>query len=304
VVGLPPQEDYYLGKATERLFLPLLKVLIPDILDYDLPMFGTFHNCALIQIKKHYPLHARRVMHAIWGAGQMAWTKTIFVVDETVDVHDTRAVLEACAAHCHPIRDVETVNGALDILDHAAPRLAAGVKMGFDCTPKVPGEEVGNIPLPDHQGGATARLRSDGWCEHAARIDGVLRAEMPEHAKGWGLIEVDRGFDEAAGAGLGRRVADAAAAIDPEGGPPFIIVVGRGVALDDPVDPFFHWLANSDPGRDAIRNGATLAFDATPKTPEDEGEAGPVRAWPPILEMQADVDQAAATRLASRPEFS
>jgi len=149
IVGLPPQEDYYLGKATERLFLPLLRTIIPDILDYDLPMFGVFHSCVFVKIKKEYPLQARRVMHAIWGAGQMAWTKMIIVVDEDVDVHDQDAVLFHMAANVDPGRDIEIVNGPLDILDHAAPRLGAGHKMGIDATRKITGEEVGGNPVRD-----------------------------------------------------------------------------------------------------------------------------------------------------------
>ncbi|MCX5690218.1 MAG: UbiD family decarboxylase [Planctomycetota bacterium] len=147
IVGLPPQEDYYLGKATERLFLPLLRTIVHDIIDYDLPMFGAFHNCVFVKIKKEYPLQARRVMHSIWGAGQMAWTKMIVVVDHDVDVHDQDAVLFHLCANCDPGRDVEVVNGPLDILDHAAPRLGAGHKMGFDATRKIPGEEVGGNPV-------------------------------------------------------------------------------------------------------------------------------------------------------------
>ena len=143
IVGLPPQEDYYLGKATERLFLPLLRTLIPDIIDYDLPLFGAFHNCAFVKIRKEYPLQGRRVMHSIWGAGQMAWTKMIVVVDEDVNVHDHDEVLFHLCANCDPGRDVEIVNGPLDILDHAAPRLGAGHKIGFDATRKIQGEEVG-----------------------------------------------------------------------------------------------------------------------------------------------------------------
>jgi 4-hydroxy-3-polyprenylbenzoate decarboxylase len=143
IVGLPPQEDYYLGKATERLFLPLLRTLIPDIIDYDLPLFGAFHNCAFVKIRKEYPLQGRRVMHSIWGAGQMAWTKMIVVVDEDVNVHDHDEVLFHLCANCDPGRDVEIVNGPLDILDHAAPRLGAGHKIGFDATRKIKGEEVG-----------------------------------------------------------------------------------------------------------------------------------------------------------------
>lgn len=149
IVGLPPQEDYYLGKATERLFLPLLKTLIPDIIDYDLPMFGAFHNCVFIKIKKEYPLQARRVMHAVWGAGQMAWTKMVFVVDHDVDVHDHEQVLFHLCANCDPGRDIEIVNGPLDILDHAAPRLGAGHKIGFDATRKIAGEEVNGQPVRD-----------------------------------------------------------------------------------------------------------------------------------------------------------
>jgi 4-hydroxy-3-polyprenylbenzoate decarboxylase len=149
IVGLPPQEDYYLGKATERVFLPLLKTLVPDIIDYHLPLFGCFHNCAFIKIKKEYPMQARRVMHAIWGAGQMAWTKLIVVVDADVNVHDQDEVMFHLCANCDPGRDTELVAGPLDILDHAAPRLGAGHKMGFDATAKIPGEEAGGHPVRD-----------------------------------------------------------------------------------------------------------------------------------------------------------
>jgi 4-hydroxy-3-polyprenylbenzoate decarboxylase len=149
IVGLPPQEDYYMGKATERLFLPLLQTLVPDIIDYHLPMFGAFHNCAFIKIKKEYPLQARRVMHSIWGAGQMAWTKMLVVVDHDVNVHDQEQVLFHLCANIDPGRDLELVNGPLDILDHAAARLGAGQKIGFDATPKWPGEEVNGQPVRD-----------------------------------------------------------------------------------------------------------------------------------------------------------
>lgn len=147
IVGLPPQEDYYMGKATERIFLPLLQTLIPDIIDYDLPMFGAFHNCAFVKIRKEYPLQARRVMHAIWGAGQMAWTKMIVVVDADVNVHDYEEVMFHLCANVDPGRDIEIVNGPLDILDHAAPRLGAGHKIGFDATAKIAGEEVNGHPV-------------------------------------------------------------------------------------------------------------------------------------------------------------
>jgi len=140
IVGPPPMEDYWLGKATERIFLPLLQMLVPDILDYDLPRFGCFHNCAFVKIRKEYPYQARRVMHAIWGAGQMALTKIIVVVDEDVDVHDPDDVLFHLCANVDPARDLELVRGPLDILDHAAIECGAGGKLGIDATRKIPGE--------------------------------------------------------------------------------------------------------------------------------------------------------------------
>jgi 4-hydroxy-3-polyprenylbenzoate decarboxylase len=143
VVGKPPMEDYFLGKATERVFLPLLRTLVPDIVDYCLPMAGAFHNCAYLKIRKEYPLQARRVMHAIWGAGQMSLTKFLIIVDEDVDVHDEQDVLFHLFAHCDPERDMEVVHGPLDILDHAAPELGVGSKVGFDATRKWPGEGMG-----------------------------------------------------------------------------------------------------------------------------------------------------------------
>ena len=149
IVGKPPQEDFWLGKATERIFLPLLQMLIPDIIDYNLPMFGCFHNCAFVKIRKEYPLQARRVMSAIWGAGQMAFTKMIVVVDHTVDVHDEQAVLFQLCSNVDPRRDIVIADGPLDILDHAAPVMGAGSKLGIDATRKIPGEGAIREPWPD-----------------------------------------------------------------------------------------------------------------------------------------------------------
>ena len=88
VVGRPPQEDAWLGKATERIFLPAVKMTVPEIVDYDLPVAGVFHNCAIVSIRKAFPGHARKVMHALWGLGMLSLTKAVVVVDAHVDVHD------------------------------------------------------------------------------------------------------------------------------------------------------------------------------------------------------------------------
>ena len=167
IVGKPPMEDYFLGKATERVFLPLLKMLIPDIVDYCLPISGVFHNCAFVKIKKEYPFQARRVMHAIWGAGQMAFTKFIVVVDESVDVHDEQDVLFHLFANCDPKRDCEIVHGPVDILDHAAPDLGAGSKMGFDATVKMAAEgRVRRWPKELEMDQKTKDLVSRRWKEY------------------------------------------------------------------------------------------------------------------------------------------
>jgi 4-hydroxy-3-polyprenylbenzoate decarboxylase len=140
IVGRPPMEDYFLGKATERIFLPLLQMLVPDIIDYDLPMFGAFHNFVFVKIRKEYPYQARKVMSAIWGAGQMMFSKFIIVVDEHVDVHDEQQVMFHVGANVDPRRDVVIVDGPIDILDHASPFEGVGSKMGIDATRKIAGE--------------------------------------------------------------------------------------------------------------------------------------------------------------------
>jgi len=167
IVGKPPMEDYFLGKATERVFLPLLKMLIPDILDYSLPMAGVFHNCAFIKIRKEYPFQARRVMHAVWGAGQMGFTKFIIVVDEQVDVHNEQDVLFHLFSNCDPQRDTEIVRGPVDILDHASPDLGAGSKIGFDATVKLPAEgKVRMWPKELEMNAATRELVTRRWKEY------------------------------------------------------------------------------------------------------------------------------------------
>ena len=142
IVGFPPQEDYYLGKATERIFLPLLQMLIPDVIDYHLPMFGAFHNCVFVKIRKEYPMQARKVMSSIWGAGQMMFSKMIVVVDDHVNVHDEQDVLFHMGANVDWRRDTVIVDGPCDILDHATPYYGTGAKIGIDATQKIPGEGV------------------------------------------------------------------------------------------------------------------------------------------------------------------
>ncbi|MBN1511458.1 MAG: menaquinone biosynthesis decarboxylase [Phycisphaerae bacterium] len=171
IVGKPPQEDYYLGKATERIFLPLLRVVVPDIVDYSLPMFGAFHNCMFVKIRKEYPMQARKVMSSIWGAGQMMFTKLIIVVDEHVNVHDEQDVLFHVGANWDPRRDTVIVDGPLDILDHAAPFCGTGGKMGIDATRKVPGEgPVREWPAELEMTGGVKELVTRRWGEYGINV--------------------------------------------------------------------------------------------------------------------------------------
>jgi 4-hydroxy-3-polyprenylbenzoate decarboxylase len=136
VVGRPPQEDAYLGLATERIFLPLLRLMLPEVRDMHLPAAGSFHNLAIISMKKEYPGHCNKVMHSIWGMGQMMLTKCILVVDDDIDPHDMNEVLFRTTSNVDPGRDILFTRGALDALDHASDTFAFGSKIGIDATRK------------------------------------------------------------------------------------------------------------------------------------------------------------------------
>jgi 4-hydroxy-3-polyprenylbenzoate decarboxylase len=140
IVGRPPQEDCYLAKATERLFLPLIKKQLPEIVDINLPMEGVFHNLAFISIDKRYPGHAKKVMQAIWGLGQLCFTKIVVIFDKDVNVQDISEVLWRLGNNIDPKRDIVFVEGPVDALDHASPLPLLGSKMGIDATRKWPEE--------------------------------------------------------------------------------------------------------------------------------------------------------------------
>jgi 4-hydroxy-3-polyprenylbenzoate decarboxylase len=146
VVGKPPQEDAWLGKATERIFLPAVKMTVPEIVDYDLPVAGAFHNLCIVSIKKAFPGHAKKVMHAIWGLGMLSLTKGIVIVDEHVDVHDYAQVMFYVGANVDPKRDVVITEGPLDHLDHAPTLQFVGGKIGIDATTKGPLEGTREWP--------------------------------------------------------------------------------------------------------------------------------------------------------------
>lgn len=138
VVGRPPMEDYWMGKATERLFLPLMRLMVPDIIDINMPAEGVFHNIVIVSMRKRYPGHVRQVLYGLWGLGQMMLAKSIIVVDPDVSVHDLSEVAWAAGNNIDPARDITVVEGPMDDLDHASLRPNYGGKMGLDATAKGP----------------------------------------------------------------------------------------------------------------------------------------------------------------------
>ena len=140
IVGVPPMEDFYMGSASVRVFLPVMRMNFPELVDLTLPAEGVFHNLVFVSIRKQYAYQAYKIMHGLWGMGQMMFSKYIVVVDEDCDVHNTSEVLFRLCANTDPQRDSTFVKAPCDALDHAPNVATVGTHMGFDATRKLPGE--------------------------------------------------------------------------------------------------------------------------------------------------------------------
>ncbi|MBK9638717.1 MAG: menaquinone biosynthesis decarboxylase [Bacteroidetes bacterium] len=147
IVGIPPQEDAWIGKATERIFLaPIKMTMVPEIVDMVLPVEGVFHNLVIVKIKKDYPGQALKVMNSLWGAGQMMFTKMLVIVDGDVNIHDQWEVAKYISENVDPLRDISYSQGPTDVLDHSCTTMAFGGKMGVDATKKHVEELLPNNP--------------------------------------------------------------------------------------------------------------------------------------------------------------
>jgi 4-hydroxy-3-polyprenylbenzoate decarboxylase len=180
VVGKPPMEDAWLGKATERIFLPLLQMVLPEVVDMNLPVEGGFHNLAIVSIRKSYPGHAKKVMNALWGLGHMMMlTRLLVIVDDDVDVQDVRSVAWFVLNNLDAQRDVVMMPGPVDDLDHASPTPALGMKIGVDATRKTAAEGYARQWPPDMlMDEATRDLVSKRWKEYGLdRIERSLRGD-------------------------------------------------------------------------------------------------------------------------------
>jgi 4-hydroxy-3-polyprenylbenzoate decarboxylase len=199
VVGKPPMEDAWLGKATERIFLPLLQALLPEVVDMNLPVEGGFHNLAIVSIRKSYPGQAKKVMNALWGLGHMMMlTRVLIVVDADVDVQDTRAVAWFVLNNLAPERDVVTMPGPVDDLDHGSYSIAYGTKLGIDATRK------------DASEGYTRE-----WPAELV-MDGTTRQRVNERWKSYGLDKVARALSPDEWSGQGQRAIESLLRTPPE----------------------------------------------------------------------------------------
>ncbi|HUR68910.1 MAG TPA: menaquinone biosynthesis decarboxylase [Candidatus Thermoplasmatota archaeon] len=264
VVGIPPQEDGPMGKATERLFLELIRFQIPELVDMHMPVEGAFHNLMLVSIRKRYPGHARKVMMSLWGAGMIALEKTILVFDEDVDIHDPRRVLDTLLARLDVGRDVLIVDQMpTDTLDHAAPRPDLGSHVGIDATAPLPNEPARRTP-PPRVGPALDELQ--------AKVPEVLALARPHERLVLACIRKDHAgqareaMEKLWAAGLPQSAA--------------IVVFDRDVDVRDLSACAFHATANLDPARDITLAPPRIGVDATVKLPDEDA-----RPWPPIIRM-------------------
>jgi len=277
LVGKPPQEDLYLGRATERIFLPLMRTQLPEIADMHMPAEGVFHNLLIISLKKRYPMQARRLMSALWGLGQMSFVKTIVVVDETVDVQDVRAVASRVLSGISLKRDLFFSEGVLDVLNHASDHALHGSKLGVDATTKIEGEPGHGEPLRP----ASQDVPEAGRvAAHFSQLTGCRYIEVDASSTPVLFVALDKTRPH-----QGREFLEAFFAAPEFDSIAICIVIDQPVDLDDTSLLMWKFLNNLDPRRDILLHGERLGIDVSRKMPEE----GYTQNWPEEIEMDAGV---------------
>ena len=277
LVGKPPQEDLYLGRATERIFLPLMRTQLPEIADMHMPAEGVFHNLLIISLKKRYPMQARRLMSALWGLGQMSFVKTIVVVDETVDVQDVRAVASRVLSGISLKRDLFFSEGVLDVLNHASDHALHGSKLGVDATTKIEGEPGHGEPLRP----ASQDVPEAGRvAAHFSQLTGCRYIEVDASSTPVLFVALDKTRPH-----QGREFLEAFFAEPEFDSIAICIVIDQPVDLDDTSLLMWKFLNNLDPRRDILLHGERLGIDVSRKMPEE----GYTQNWPEEIEMDAGV---------------
>jgi 4-hydroxy-3-polyprenylbenzoate decarboxylase len=283
LVGRPPMEDCYLAKATERLFLPLLQTVLPEVRDYWLPWEGVFHNIVVVAIKKEYAGHAQKVMHGLWGQGQMSFCKAIVVVDGAVDLQKPDQVFHQVLEKLDVSSDLTLTRGILDVLDHSSPIPNYGTKIGIDLTSRMAGEPSRQLPEPPTgepslaPQGLLARVRP--------QCDGVVKARrLPPPAtnsRSWRNHILFLGVEKTA-ARTGRYFAERLSAASHLQSFSIILFYDHQVDLNDTSLLLWKMFNNVDPGRDLFIRGRRVVIDACKKS-ADEGHP---REWPDELAFE------------------
>ncbi len=284
IVGIPPQEDAYIGKATERIFLaPIKMTAVPEIVDMVLPVEGVFHNLVIVKINKTYPGQALKVMNALWGAGQMMFTKMMIVVDGDVNIHDNVEVAKYVAEHTDVVRDMVFSQGPTDVLDHSCSRMAFGGKMGVDATRKMD-EELGEVR-------SSLGLTVDVSGEMVAAIVNTISAfpEIKQVNSTLLAIGVPLVFlaIEKERKGHVKELAELIFKTPAFSRIKMVIFLEHTMDISDVADAVWRFSNNMDPKRDHFPFTAThdseydhIAFDGTRKTKALDGFD---RDWPNIL---------------------
>ena len=275
IVGKPPMEDCYMGKATERIFLPLLKLMHPEIVDYDLPWEGVFHNCVIVSIKKRFPAHAKKIMSALWGTGQMSFAKMILLVDENVNVHDYNNVARELLNRLDMGDGLVITQGVLDVLDHSSPNPLFGAKIGIDATTPLQGEERSIKETPDLEAFPSFEAR-------CIELPEVIDYSIPlkDVANPLAIISVNKTRP-----GDGKEVAKKAIEGDTEGSIAVILSIDGSIDPKDNSIALWKFFNNVDPARDIVLESGRLFVDATAKSAEE----GHHREWPDELMMSNEI---------------
>jgi 4-hydroxy-3-polyprenylbenzoate decarboxylase len=278
IVGIPPMEDGWIGKATERLFLVLMKnTLMQELVDMDMPVEGVFHNLALISIKKSFPGHGLKAMNALWGAGQMMFNKIMIVLDQEVNVHNYKEVAKLVSANVDPLQDIHFIKGVADILDHSSRQYAFGSKMGIDATRKLTTEQQADLP-PDQK----VFLDRAKLTKEFPAIKGI-NDSLPSEGIDVLIIAVDKSYrgqiNEISRTMLSQKTIT---------GFKFIVFLDARTDIFNLHDVVWICGNNIDPMRDCYFimsdgiNYPSLVVDATTKTPgADQFE----REWPDVIVM-------------------
>jgi len=282
LVGPPPMEDCYLAKATERLFLPMLQTVFPEIVDYWFPWEGVFHNIVIIALDKGCACHAPRIMSGLWGQGQMSFCKAIVIVDKTVNPQDPAAVLAELVSKLDLETDVTLSKGVLDVLDHSSPNVNFGNKIGIDLTTRVGDEPprqlqraAGSAPE-----GAELMKAARQACPAVTGCRPLLADRQVPHG-GHRVLAVN--IDKAAH-GSGQDIAAALLASPGLAAYSLFLMFDAAIDLDNPSLMLWKLFNNTDPGRDLLMRDGRAAIDAATKGPAD----GHNREWPEELTLDVD----------------